>query len=116
MRKFPVFLVVTALLTACGTVAGSTSSSADKVTNTGAVRLVEAGNSDSELDVNRVNSPIAKGARSTPFTPVQPKGVTPNQAKPQAADRCSQGFGTAGFSPRAAGPAGKQPLPMCAVE
>jgi len=120
VKTIPAILILAALLAACGTAGSTGSSNAREHANAGAVQVSQAANADSELDVNRVNPPVTKGARPTPASVLRPQTVTPNGVQPATPqDRCTDGFGTGtGPSSRAATPgSGKPfPLPLCLPE
>jgi len=118
VKRLPAILISAAVLTACGTAAGSTgSTNMRESANAGAVQAIQAANADSE--VNRVNPPITKGARPSPASVARPGTVTPNVVQPVAPpDRCTDGSAAGGVSPRgASSTSGKQfPVPLCLPE
>ena len=112
MKRLPAILISAAILTACGSAAGGSTSVRDSA-STVAVQVNQAVSADSEREVN---PPITKGARPTPAGAVRPQTVMPNAVQPAApADRCSGTATGGGFGSSATGSgSGKHfPLPLC---
>jgi hypothetical protein len=118
MNKLPLLLLSTALLAACGTAAGSGGSASLRGTShLGGVQLSQRTNADAELDVNRVNPPITKGARRAPVAPAHPQTTAPKLVQPPVpVDRCNGGIGTGFGAGNGSSTGGKRQLPACMVE
>lgn len=120
MEKVRVLLVASALLIAgCGGGAVLSSAKAKPVTVAQSVQISTGANASSDrgnVDLNRPNPPISKGAKNQSAAPAQPAAVTPvAPGGSVATDRCTAGFGSGQGNQLA--PGGKHPpLPMCAPQ
>jgi hypothetical protein len=120
MNKLRVILVAAALLTAaCGT-ATISGSQVRSISSSGTVRVDAGANAGTTVagandDLSRPNPPVHRGG-TVPAAQSPSSATNPTQPTILPHDRCSDGFGASAGAGTRNSPAGKHPLPQCAVQ